>query len=623
MNESSSASLRWLFTMAAEHKIKLWISMLLASVSALCGLAPFIFVFFLLEQMLAGTLTVDSAWPLAASAIAFMLARYLLLMGSVLLSHKAAFAIQYQVRSQALAQLSKLPLGYFGTRSSGKIKKILSEDIERVELFVAHHIPDFITALVSPLAVFSLLLFIDVRMAFIALIPLPLAVISQAMMYRGFAEKSENYHRSLEQLNTSVTEYMRAMPVIRAFNAGTKPNKQLEASLEDYHQLVNQWIKDAGWPFAFFKSLLDSGLLIMLPAGIYFWSQGTLDIASLTLCILLGVGMMEPLYNLTMLSGYLNQIFEGVKRLQSLLNSPPLPQAEHPKTVTTTDVTFDNVTFRYQEEGAKVVDGVSFHAAQGSLTAIVGPSGAGKSTLALLLARFYDVAEGSVRLGGEDIRDLSRHDLMEHVAFVFQDSIMLNMSVRDNIIMGQEASEESIIAAAKAAQAHDFIQQLPQGYDTPLGEGISLSGGEKQRLAIARAIFKNAPVLILDEATAFADANNQALIQEALNALIQEKTVFVIAHRLSTITQADQILVMEQGQLVGQGSHASLLEHCPVYHTLWQAHQGSKQWHLSTHEESDVAMQTEEGSMNHAHPTLDGSGATTDVPSHQEVSHAQ
>ncbi len=582
MNETSSASLRWLFDMAADQKIKLWLAMLLASVSALCALAPFVFVFFLLEQMLAGTITMESAWPLAASAVGFMLARYILLMGSVLLSHKAAFAIQYQIRSQALAQLAKLPLGYFSARSSGKIKKILSEDIDRVELFVAHHIPDFTSALVSPIAVFSLLLLIDVRMAFIALIPLPLAILSQALMYKGFAEKSEGYHQSLEQLNITVTEYIRAMPVIRAFNAGKKPNKQLEASLNGYHQLVNEWIEDAGWPFAFFKSLLDSGLLLLLPAGILFWSQGTLDIASLTLCILLGVGMMEPLYNLAMLTGFLNQIFEGVKRLKSVLQSPPLAEATSTKAITNTDVTFEKVSFRYQEEGPKVLDDVSFTAPQGSITAIVGPSGAGKSTLALLLARFYDVSEGRVRLGENDIRAVSRHDLMDNVAFVFQDSVMLNMSVRDNIAMGQEASDEAIISAAKAAQAHDFIEQLPQGYNTSLGEGVSLSGGEKQRLAIARAIFKNAPVLILDEATAFADANNQALIQQALNSLIQDKTVFVIAHRLSTITDADQILVMEKGTLTGCGTHPQLLESCPVYQQMWQAHQGSQQWHLST-----------------------------------------
>ncbi len=582
MKRGALGSLKWLFHIAAEHKFKLWLSMSLASASAILALAPFYFVFLLLGKLLEGDLASADIWRWAGLAVAFMLARYVLLMVAVLLSHKSAFAIQYKIRTQALGHMAKLPMGFFSQRSSGKIKKILSEDIERVELFVAHHLPDLASALITPLVAFAFMLMIDVRMAFAALIPLPLALLSQVFLYRGFEEKSREYHQSLEQLNVSVTEYVRAMPVIRAFNAGGKPHKLFSKSLAQYQALVQRWTEDAGWPFSVFKTLLDSGLLVLLPIGIYFWSQGSLDIASFTLCILLGVGMMEPLYNLTMLSGYLNQIFEGVNRLQDLLDSAPLAEPKQAVQPSDASVRFSNVTFRYQAQDKPVLSDISFEAQQGSITAIVGPSGAGKSTLAQLLARFWDVEKGDISIGGQNIRELGSQGVMSQIAFVFQDSFMLNQSVRDNIAMGAIAQDENIVAAAKAAQAHDFIMSLPQGYETILGEQVSLSGGEKQRISIARAVFKNAPILILDEATAYADANNQANIQRALSRLLENKTVFVIAHRLSTIVDANNILVLDKGKLVGSGTHKSLLTTCPLYQTLWSSHQQSRQWNLTT-----------------------------------------
>ncbi|WP_201746222.1 ABC transporter transmembrane domain-containing protein [Veronia nyctiphanis] len=313
MNKESITSLRWLFDVSAEHKIKLILSVTLSAASALCSLAPFYFAYLVLEQLLSPEFDTSQVWQWAALAVGFMVARYALLFIAIMLSHKSAFAIQYKIRTLALGHMARLPMGFFSQKSSGEIKKILSEDIDRVELFVAHHISDFVTSLITPFAVFLFLMFIDVRMALVALIPIPLAILSQMAMYKGFEEKSRRYHESLESLNTSITEYVRAMPVIRAFNAGGRPHKLFTSSLNAYHNIVEQWTRDAGWPFAAFKTLLDSGLVVLLPLGVYFWSQGTLDIASFTLCILLGVGMMESLYNLTMFTGYLNQIFEGGK----------------------------------------------------------------------------------------------------------------------------------------------------------------------------------------------------------------------------------------------------------------------------------------------------------------------
>ncbi|UAB72741.1 ABC transporter ATP-binding protein [Vibrio sp. SCSIO 43132] len=585
MNQEALTSLRWLFQVSAEHKIKLVLSMILSAASALCALAPFYFAYLVLEQLLSDQFDATQVWNWAGLAVLFMIGRYLMLLGAVMLSHKSAFAIQYRIRALALGHMAKLPMGFFSRKSSGEIKKILSEDVDRVELFVAHHISDLVTSIITPLAVFVFLLFIDVRMALAALIPIPLAIFSQMSMYKGFEEKSRHYHESLENLNVSVTEYLRAMPVIRAFNAGGKPHKLFTTSLDSYHKLVVSWIQDAGWPFAAFKTLLDSGLVVLLPIGVYYWSQGSLDVASFTLCILLGVGMMEPLYNLTMLTGHLSQIFEGVTRLQFLMKQEPLSEPDKSETVSNFGVEFDQVGFRYSEESNLVLNDVSFKLEPGTMTAVVGPSGSGKSTLAMLVARFWDTHEGEIRIGGRPIRSLSPSYLMENTAYVFQDSIILSQSVHDNITMGSAASEQDVINAAKAAQAHDFIMALPHGYQTMLGETTNLSGGEKQRIAIARAMLKNAPILILDEATAYADANNQALIQEALASLMKGKTVIVIAHRLSTIVDADSILVLNKGSLVGQGTHHELLAQCSVYRTMWHSHQASREWNLSTKEE--------------------------------------
>ncbi|EGU51931.1 ABC-transporter transmembrane protein [Vibrio nigripulchritudo ATCC 27043] len=585
MNQEALTSLRWLFQVSAEHKIKLVLSMILSAASALCALAPFYFAYLVLEQLLSDQFDATQVWNWAGLAVLFMIGRYLMLLGAVMLSHKSAFAIQYRIRALALGHMAKLPMGFFSRKSSGEIKKILSEDVDRVELFVAHHISDLVTSIITPLAVFVFLLFIDVRMALAALIPIPLAIFSQMSMYKGFEEKSRHYHESLENLNVSVTEYLRAMPVIRAFNAGGKPHKLFTTSLDSYHKLVVSWIQDAGWPFAAFKTLLDSGLVVLLPIGVYYWSQGSLDVASFTLCILLGVGMMEPLYNLTMLTGHLSQIFEGVTRLQFLMKQEPLSEPTKSETVSNFGVEFDQVGFRYSEESNLVLNDVSFKLEPGTMTAVVGPSGSGKSTLAMLVARFWDTHEGEIRIGGQPIRSLSPSYLMENTAYVFQDSIILSQSVHDNITMSSAASEQDVINAAKAAQAHDFIMALPNGYQTMLGETTNLSGGEKQRIAIARAMLKNAPILILDEATAYADANNQALIQEALASLMKDKTVIVIAHRLSTIVDADSILVLNKGSLVGQGTHHELLAQCSVYRTMWHSHQASREWNLSTKEE--------------------------------------
>jgi len=585
MQTNAMLAVKWLFFLCSRHKWQLWGAVLLASISSAFALAPIYFIYLIIDSLIDYRLAEQPIWHWVGAAMFFMLVRYLCLFGSAALAHRSAYHIQYQVRKLAVAHLAKVSLGFFTEHSSGEIKKVMAEDIERIELFVAHQIPDFVTAIVTPLVSFSFLLFIDYRMALVALIPIPLAIFSQALLYRDFAAKAEEYHNTLGELNSSVTEYARAMPIVRMFNAGDKQNKKLSDSLNAYRDLMGRWTAEAGWPFAAFKVLLDSGLVILVPVGLYLWVDGSLGIAAFVLSILLGVGMMEPLYNLSLLSAYLNQIFGGVTRLRELLDMEVSDDSQPEQPLAHFGVCFDNVSFSYQGASRPAIQAVSFEAKPGTITAVVGPSGAGKSTLAMLIARFWQAQSGEIRIGDTPISSIPTTQLMESVSFVFQDTFLFKQSVRDNLTMGKSYDDAEIIRAAKAACAHDFISQLPDGYDTVVGIGIQLSGGERQRIAIARAALKDAPILLLDEPTAFADASSQKIIHQALGNLIQNKTVFVIAHRLSTIVSASQILVLKDGLLVEQGSHNELIEKQDIYYRMWAAHQDAQNWLIPTSKE--------------------------------------
>ena len=578
MQSNALTAVKWLFLLCARHRWQLWSAVILACAASLCALVPVYFVYLIVDSIVDANLALQPVWQWVLVAVFMMLARYLCLFFSAALSHRCAYHIQHRIRELAIHHLGKVSLGFFTYRSSGEIKKIVAEDVERIEIFVAHQIPDLVAAIVTPLFSFGLLLFVDYRMALVALVPIPLAILSQAFLYRDFAAKTELYHTTLGELNSCVTEFARAMPVVRMFNAGEKQHQKLDSSINAYRILMARWTSEAAWPFAAFKVLLDSGLVVLVPVGLYLWADGSLSVGGFILSILLGVGMMEPLFNLSMLSAYLNQIFGGVARLQELLGTEVKAYSEQPLPLEDYSVRFEQVQFSYPEADESALQAINFTAKSGSLTAIVGPSGAGKSTLAMLIARFWAPQQGNIFIGGQPLDQLNESQLMESISFVFQDTFLFNKSVRDNLTMGNVYSDKQIEHAAKAAFAYDFICQLPRGYDTILGKDTRLSGGERQRIAIARAILKDAPVLLLDEPTANADASSQAYIHRALNNLTQGKTVFVVAHRLSTIVGADQILVMDQGQIVEQGTHQQLLDQNGTYQRMWRAHQSAQNW---------------------------------------------
>jgi ATP-binding cassette subfamily B protein len=538
-------------------------------------------------------LALDGATPLAVRhermvnlAMVFgllVVARYVFFYVSTLLSHKAAFAILFRLRSELCAHLGRLSMGYFGFRRSGQIKKIFAEDVDELELFMAHHIPDLVAAVVQPLAVVVCLFAFDWRLALVALIPLPLAFLLQRKAFgpeHGVAYERE-FHDALEGMNGGIVEYVRGMPVVKIFNQTTESFAALKATALAYERCAAKLTRLMAPAWAMFVVTTTSGICFILPFGLWFYCQGSLGFSELILFLMLGSAYMTPLFKLAMVGGQLRHLVEGLRRVETILDEPALPEPAKPVKPQAYGVSFKDVCFAY---GTKpILDKVSFSLPEGGVYALVGPSGAGKSTAAKLLARMWDVGGGSIEIGGVDVRAMSLADLMDTVCFVFQETFIFSDTVRENIRMNHKvATDVEIRHAAEAAQCLDFLDRMPKGLDTLIGEGgeVHLSGGERQRLSLARAFLKNSPIIVLDEATVYNDAENEARIQEAFAALMKGKTVIVIAHRLSTVTDADRILVLDRGKLAQEGTHGELVDQPGLYADLWTAHESALSWQL-------------------------------------------
>jgi ATP-binding cassette subfamily B protein len=497
-------------------------------------------------------------------------------------SHIAAFNILYELRSKIADKLGKLPMGYVGSRSSGSLKKILADDVERIEPFIAHSLPDTVKAVALPVIILSYLFFADWRLALISFIPLLILLIVVPATYGSEEGKArmKKYHDSLEDLNGGIVEFVRAMPVMKIFGQSASAFAQYSGTVKEFDLHLKEWTKITAPIWAMIMSFLTNALLPLLSFGLYLYFKGDLNLAVFFLFLILGVGYIRPAFKLASLGPQITMISRGVTRMDEILfkieeqksGSIPVPEEF--------TLEFKHAHFSYNE-GIEVIKDVSFKVPQGSITALVGPSGSGKSTTGQLIARFYDLKSGSITLGNVNINDLATEDLMENVGFVFQDNMMFYQSLYDNILMGMDKAKEEVMAAAKTARCHDFIIELPMGYDTHFGStGIHLSGGEQQRIQLARVILKDAPVLILDEATAFSDPENEHLIMSAISELIQNKTVIIIAHRLSTITEVDQIVVLNNGEVEAKGTHNRLLGESKLYTKMWNAHKRAKEFEI-------------------------------------------
>lgn len=509
---------------------------------------------------------------------------------ALLCSHVAAFGTLYELKVAFANHITEIPLGYHLILGSGKLRKVMDENIESIEGFIAHQLPDFIASLVAPLVLVIILLGIDWRYGVVSLLGIVLAFVVQFMGFNGEAkEKMHRFQTAQENMNSASVEYVRGMSEIKAFNQTADSFKRLSKSITDYTSFVLEYA--LGWQNCMpaFTTIINNIYLLLIPVGIYVGTHTT-DYREYSLTFifyLIIVHAISGVLNKIMyISESFTQIDGSVERMDEILRIPALPQKTSAAvSISNYDIAFEDVSFAYEKDSAvKALSHVSFLAGQGMVTAIVGPSGGGKSTIANLISRFYDVSDGSIKIGGTDIRDIPLDDLMDKVSFVFQDTFLFKQSILENIRMGNKnATEEQVIAAAKAARCHEFIQKLPNGYRTVIGStGVHLSGGERQRIAIARAIVKDAPIIVLDEATAFSDPENEYLIQKAFEKLIQNKTVVMIAHRLSTIRNADQILVMEKSKLIEVGTHDELLKQNGRYAQMWSSYTESINWKIGT-----------------------------------------
>ena len=565
--------------------------------SAVCMLVPYWAVYEVLKELLThgeNPAASDGDDMIRWGWIAFggLAGGLVLLYAALMSSHVAAFRILYGLRVCLSEHIGRLPLGYLNNTSTGAIKKTMDQNIEKIEGFIAHTIPDLVNVAATVAVMLAIFFSLD---AWLTLVCLAVVVVSLYLQFSNFMGKRARefmgiYYDAQEKMSASAVQYVRGMPVVKIFGQSVRSFRQFNAEIQAYKTFALKCCDTYQNGMVAFTVLLNSMVTFILPMGILLMQANpqSLSLAVVWLFfIIMGPGMASPVYKLTFLGGNTRDINEGVSRIDRILEKRPVLEPKHPQVPATYDVEFRHVSFSYEntEQGTRTeaLRDVSFAAPQGEITALVGPSGSGKSTIANLIPRFWDVEQGEIRIGGVDIRQITTEKLMDMVSFVFQDTFLFHDTLYENIAVGSPtATRERVIAAAKAAQCHDFIERLPQGYETRIGDkGVYLSGGEAQRICVARAILKNAPILVLDEATAFADPENEYKMQMALQSLIKGKTVIVIAHRLSSVVFAGRIIVMKEGRMAQCGKHEVLSVTEGVYKNMWDAYTSAYHWTLN------------------------------------------
>ncbi len=585
-----------LFEIAGQRKGLLILAGVLSAGSAVCMLVPYWAVYEVLKELLThggNPATSDGETMIRWGWIAFggLIGGLVLLYAALMSSHVAAFRILYGLRVRLSEHIGRLPLGYLNNTSTGAIKKTMDQNIEKIEGFIAHSIPDLVNVMATVAIMLVIFFSLDVWLTVACLVVVLLSLFLQFSNFMGKRAKEfmAIYYDAQEKMSASAVQYVRGMPVVKIFGQSVRSFRQFNAEIQAYKTFALKCCDTYQNGMIAFTVLLNSMVTFILPMGILLLqaSPQSLSLAVVWLFfIIMGPGMASPVYKLTFLGGNTRDIDEGVNRIDRILEKKPVPEPVHPQVPTAYDVEFRHVSFSYEnaEQGTRTeaLRDVNFIAPQGKITALVGPSGSGKSTVANLIPRFWDVEQGEICIGGVDIRQIATAKLMDMVSFVFQDTFLFYDTLYENIAVGSpDATKDEVVAAAKAAQCHDFIERLPQGYDTMVGEGgCTLSGGEKQRISIARAILKDAPVILLDEATASLDPENEVEVQKAIDTLIKGRTVIAIAHRLKTIKNADRIIVLDNGRMQEEGTHDELLRKQGLYAHLWEIQESISGWKL-------------------------------------------
>ena len=562
-------NLKFLLKLSGQHKIKLIISAMFSIISTTLSAIPYLLVYSIILELFNREISYNKIQSLVFIAILFIILGVVARILSGIFSHISAFNILYKIRIDLIEHMSKLNMGFFKKNMTGKLKKIINEDVEKLENFIAHQIPDLSSAFATPLIFLGIMFYFNWQLSLVLFIPIILGILAQSGMFKNYMGKVDHFYKLVAKLNSTIMEYINAMNVMKAFNLTAKSFKDYRNNTQEY---ADYWIEltELAVPYySAFLCLLDTGLLFIIPIGGIMLLNGKITISVYILFLLMSTIFLNSLRTLFELSESLSFLLKGMEKIIEIFNekeqkSGDISFPEH----FSESLKYENVTFAYNK--AKVINNFTLTIRAGTTTALVGPSGSGKTTIGLLAGRFWDIDEGKITIDGTDIKDISYESLMDNISFVFQDTFMLHDTIYENIIMGKNYTREEVENAAKKAQIHDFIMSLPDRYETKIGEGgVKLSGGEKQRISIARAILKNTPIVILDEVTSYSDIENEAKIQSALKTLLKGKTALIIAHRLYTIKNADNIVFMKKGQITEQGTHEELLRNKGDYWHLW------------------------------------------------------
>lgn len=573
MDTKKKTGMAYLLELAGKYKLHLTLSAFFGVLSALCSFIPYVMVYRTLLFLFDGAADVSAALRYGIIAAVAIVGRFVFSIISGTFSHLGAFNTLYNVREQISRHIATVNLGFFTSHTSGEIKKVIIEDVERIEKFLAHQIPDITSALCVPIIVFIYLLTVNVPMALCLLAPVVLGLVIQGIATVATGRQMPEYHRLQGKLNSTIMQFINGMPVMKTYNMTAESYKEYSDTVTEYNSFWKRCTRDQGYTYGVFVALVESGILFALPVGGLLYFGGSLAVQDYLFFMIMSMVFLSSLLNLMNLSMMFSQIMSGMSRIQDIMDLPRTTEgASVMEKAQEHSVSFEHVTFRYDK--ADVLKDVNLILPSGSLTAFVGASGAGKTTAAQLIPKFWEVTEGAVKIDGKSITELKTENLMDLVSFVFQETFMLSDTIYQNIAIGSNtATREQVETAAKAAQIHDFIMSLPNGYDTKLGEGgVKLSGGERQRVCIARAILKDAPVIVFDEATSYTDIENEHKIQLALQNLLKGKTTIMIAHRLHTIVGADQICVFHQGEVEETGTHQELLAANGRYARMWAAY---------------------------------------------------
>lgn len=580
---------------AGKHKYFTYASWVLAALSAFVALLPFIYIWKIVKEVLDVAPNFSEAVGLVKNgvmAMVFAVAAFLIYICALLCSHLAAFRVATNMRILATEHIAKLPLGYVDSFGSGKLRKIINDSTGATENYLAHQLPDKYAAIATPIGLLALLFIFDWRLGLLSLVPVILAfLIMSAMTGKRMAEKMKQYNNALENMSNEAVEYVRGIPVVKTFGQSVYSFKKFKGTIDEYEKWVVSYTKDLRVPMMLYTAAIN-GVFAFLIAGALWLTHG--GVTNAFLLNLIFYIVITPIISLTLTKiMYMSEnnliVRDALERIDEVLNASIVSESKSPQKPKDGSIELSDVHFSY--DGKKeVIRGVSMNIGAGQTVALVGPSGGGKSTLASLMARFFDVNSGSIKIGGADVRDIEKKELADTVSFVFQNSRLIKASILENVKLGRpNATDEEAVAALHAAQCDDIIEKMPQGVNTIIGtKGVYLSGGEQQRIAIARAVLKNSPIIILDEATAFADPDNEVKVQKAFSSLAKNKTVIMIAHRLSTVENADCIYVIADGQVEESGSFGELIEKNGLFAKMWKDYSASVEWKVKKEVSANV-----------------------------------